>query len=66
MFVNQQSNVISFLCSKDFWLGLGKRFCLERCEDWDAIARQLGVSKIPDLKTNIGVLNTLDLTQIFE
>jgi len=30
LFANPRSNVISFLCSKDFWLGWGKRFCLER------------------------------------
>jgi len=30
MFASLRSNVISFLCSKDFWLGRPKYLCLER------------------------------------
>jgi len=30
MFVNLRSNVTSFLCSKDFWLGWQKWLCLVR------------------------------------
>jgi len=30
MFGNLRSNVVSFLCSKDYWMGSEKRICLER------------------------------------
>ena len=65
MFGNLWSNVISFLCSKDFWLGWGKRLEKGVRTGAQLLPKQV-CQKTLISRQSPGYFCTLDLTQIFE